>query len=128
MTYKTTIEEREGYIFARMEGPESHEAAVRFWHDLAEAAEKSGRDRFLVVDDVDGTLSISEHYDISLVVARLFASRRIAYVDAKEETYAKNKFGETVVVNRGVNAEVFRLEDEALDWLLGGGKGMGDSG
>ena len=118
MTYQTTYAKRNGYFSARIVGPESFQEAVRFWRDLAKTAAENGHSKFLVVDGVDGLLSTSEHYYLSLIVAELFAGKRIAYVALNEASYGGNKFGETVVVNRGVTAKVFRTEEEAVAWLM----------
>ncbi len=40
------------------------------------------------------------------------------YVDPKEKTFEDNRFGETVVKNRGGDAKVFHPEMEAHEWLL----------
>jgi len=118
MTYVTTYENRSDYLFVLIEGTESYADAVKFWNDLAEYATGEGHHKILVVDKVEGTLSDTDHFYLSLVVAELFRGRKIAFVDPKEATYEKNKFGETVVVNRGVVAAVFRSEEEAKTWLL----------
>lgn len=118
MTYQTTYAKHNGYFSTRILGPESFQDAVRFWRDLAKMANESGHSKFLVIDGVDGILSTSEHYYLSLIVAELFAGKRIAFVALNEASYGGNKFGETVVVNRGVMAKVFRAEDEAVAWLM----------
>ncbi len=118
MSYRTTYDKRSDYLYARIEGPESYTEAVKFWHDLANLAAKEGFTKFLVVDNVVGSLSTAEHFHLSLIVAELFIGLQVAFVDSKAETFKKNQFGETVVVNRGVLAEVFHSEEEALRWLL----------
>jgi hypothetical protein len=117
MGYRVTTELRPHYLHLHMEGPESYDAAMAFWRELAERATREGITSFLVVDTVVGRLNTVDHYEISEVIARLFAGRRIAYVDPKAETFEANYFGGTVINNRGGRTKVFRSEDEAHAWL-----------
>jgi hypothetical protein len=117
MPYQVTYERRLGYLFVRMEGEESFAEAMRFWRDLSALAVAEGTTSFLIVDTVVGRLNIFEHFEISKLIASLFLGKRIAYVDPKDETFEANSFGETVVVNRGVTAKVFRTESDAHQWL-----------
>jgi hypothetical protein len=118
MPYRLTYERRVGYLHVRMEGEESFEEAVRFWQALSDISIAEGITRFLIIDTVVGRLNTFQHFEISKLVASLFLGKRIAYVDPKEETFDANSFGETVIQNRGGIAKVFRLEDDARQWLL----------
>jgi len=118
MPYRVTYERKPGYLRVRMEGQESFAEAVRFWHTLSDISAAEGFTRFLIVDTVVGRLNATQHYDISVIVAKLFPGKLIAYVDPKEETFADNSFGETVVQNRGGLAKVFRSEHDAHQWLM----------
>lgn len=118
MVYRVTSERRHHYLHVRLEGPESYQEAVRFWQWLAEQARTAGVDEFMIVDEVQGRLSVVDHFEISEIVARLFAGKRIAYVDPKAETWDANEFGGTVINNRGGRAHVFRSEADAHHWLI----------
>jgi hypothetical protein len=118
MPYRVTYERKPEYLLVRMEGEESFKEAINFWRALSEISTTERITRLLIVDTVVGRLNTFEHFEISQVVASLFSGRRIAYVDPKEETFEANSFGETVVVNRGVTAKVFRIEHDAHQWLL----------
>ena len=115
--YTVTYENRPGYLYVHMDGPESLEAAIRFWESLAFKAREEGIKAFLIVDEVVGQLEAMEIYKLSVAVADLFRGATIAYVDPKEDTFDANKFGEVVVRNRGVYATVFHSEAEAIEWL-----------
>jgi hypothetical protein len=109
---------RDGYLRILMEGPESFAAATGFWTDLADRCQAEEITRLLIVDRVDGRLTTAELFALSKMVAQLFLGRIIAYVDPKEQTRDDNKFGETVILNRGGNVRVFHSEAEAAPWLL----------
>jgi hypothetical protein len=117
MSYRVAFEERPGYFYAHIEGPESYSEALRFWESLSEKSRTGSHRKFLIVDEVTGKLSTGEIFALSEKVANLFLGKVIAYVDPKEETFDANKFGETVVSNRGVVAKVLRSEGEAIIWL-----------
>ncbi len=118
MVYRVTSERRHHYLHVRLEGPESYQEAVRFWKWLADQGRALGVDEYMIVDEVQGRLSMVDHFEISEVVARLFAGKRIAYVDSKAETWDANEFGGTVINNRGGRAQVFRTEADAHRWLI----------
>jgi hypothetical protein len=118
MPYQVTYERQPDYLHVRLEGDESFGEAIRFWEALSDISIAEGISRFLIVDQVVGRLNTFQHYEISLLVAKLFLGKRIAYVDPKEETFRANSFGETVVINRGGIAKIFTLESDAIPWLL----------
>ena len=117
MAYEIGYEERGDYLYVRMSGDEAYEDALRFWKGLKKVAEKKGYTRFLIVDKVKGVLPTIQVHNLSKEVASLFRGMAVAYVDPKDDTFEANRYGETVVSNRGVNARVFRTEAEAVKWL-----------
>ena len=117
MSYKIIYTNKSGYLHVHISGPESFEAALHFWKELAGKAKAEQINRFLIVDEVSGQLTLLEHHNLSLIIARDFFGKIIAYIDPKTETFENNKFGEDVVYNRGVIAKVFRNEAEGIEWL-----------
>lgn len=118
MAYNIIHEAKNGYLYTHISGPESPEAALQFWRDLAKKAQAEQIGRFLIIDEVTGQLSTIEHLEISLFIVKHFIGKKIAYIDPKTETFDNNKFGENVVYNRGVLARVFHTQAEGLEWLL----------
>jgi hypothetical protein len=117
-TYTILYDNRENYLYVHISGLESYEAAVSFWHELEKKTTKENIDKIIVVDEVSGRLNALKHYEISIIIANLFPGKKIAFVDPKQDTFELNKFGETVVFNRGGIALVCRSEAEGLEWLL----------
>lgn len=118
MSYTISFENRSDYIYAHIEGKESYDEAVHFWEKLADEFQSEEIKKFLIVDKVTGRLSTIELYTLSIIVSDLFRGKTIAFIDSKDDTFEDNKFGETVIGNRGGTAKVFRSEDEGLEWLL----------
>jgi len=116
--YEIEFKDRKDYLFVNIQGPESYDAAVRFWEILASKARDEKVKRILVVDEVSGKLSTLELHKIGELVSTLFREIQVAFVDPKEETFSDNEFGETVIRNRSGNVILFRTEAEAETWLL----------
>lgn len=118
MGYEIRYEARIGYLFAHIEGPETYDNALDFWRDLGREARERNFTRLMVVDEVTGILSTTQIFTLSTEIARLHPDATIAFVDPKKETLEANKFGETVLANRGITGRVFTNEEEAEEWLL----------
>ncbi len=118
MGYEIRYEARIGYLFAHIEGPETYDNALEFWKDLRREARDRNFTRLMVVDEVTGILSTTQIFTLSTEIARLHPDATIAFVDPKKETLEANKFGETVLANRGITGRVFTNEEEAEEWLL----------
>jgi len=116
--YEIVYEDRKGYLYVHISGPESFRAAVNFWMELENKLRTKNTVKIMVVDEVTGELDIMKHYEISTIVAEKFMEKKIAFIDPKKNTFELNKFGETVVNSRGGFARVFRSETEGLEWLL----------
>ena len=117
MAYNVRYEDREDYLYAHISGPESVQNAIGFFRELRAKADAEGYEAFLVVDEVSGHLDTNDTFHISKEIAKLHIGNTIAFVDPKEETFAANAFGGTVVSNRGVITRVFDNENEAIEWL-----------
>ncbi|MCF6239392.1 MAG: hypothetical protein L3J79_11405 [Candidatus Marinimicrobia bacterium] len=120
MTYRITYEVRESYLFVKLEGPESYASAIHFWETLAEKSKLEAINNILIKDEVQGRLTTIELHHLSELVSRLFRGKKIAYIDEKEATFEDNKFGETVILNRGGIVKLFKSEAEGQEWVTRG--------
>ena len=121
MSYKTRYEKRDGYLFARFEGQQSYEDAVRFWTDLLKGSDFRDYNRFLVIGEPIEELSLYEVQLLYTEIAKMSKGKAIAYVDPNDENFLVNSYGEKVVSKSERNARAFRNEKDALDWLLARG-------
>ena len=121
MSYKTRYEKRDGYLFARFEGQQSYEDAVRFWTDLLNESDFKDYNKFLVVGEPIEELSLYEVQLLYTEIAKMSKGKAIAYVDPNDENFLVNSYGEKVVSKSERNARAFRNEKDALDWLLARG-------
>lgn len=118
MGYDIRYEKGRNYLFAHIEGHETYENALDFWKELQKEARERSFSRLMVVDEVTGTLNTTQIFTLSTEIARLHPDAVIAFVDPKKETLEANRFGETVLANRGITGRVFTDEGEAEKWLL----------
>lgn len=118
--YKLEIEPHEDYLFAYYEaGKDSISLSNKLWKEISVQMKNHGFSKLLVVENIkDNPGSVIEMYSIVNAAVRLgFAGKSVAFVDLVEEHYSANQFGETLAVNLGVNAQIFKTIEEAQKWL-----------
>ncbi len=120
MSHTVEIDKRDGYLHVVVTGRESLADSKQMWCEIFEACATHGVDKVLVVENLQGTLSIGETSEVVKYIAELGIAEgvRVAFVDRQPMQYAINKFAETVAKNRGINGRVFFSEASATDWLL----------
>ena len=121
MTYKTSYEKRDGYLFACFEGQQSYEDAVKFWTDLLKGSDFKDYRKFLVIGEPIEELNLYEIQMLYSEIAKMGKGKVIAYVDPNEDNFPVNSYGETVVSKSERIARAFKNEKDALDWLLESG-------
>ncbi len=118
MTYHAKYENRPGYLFVLIEGEECFDEAMAFWEDMLKEADTRNYNTLLVKDELKGLMTPQQVYQFCAQMARKSHGKTIAYVDGgKPEAYEMNLHGETVAINRGVNARLFKTEEEAVKWI-----------
>ncbi|MDB5050946.1 MAG: hypothetical protein JWO30_4017 [Fibrobacteres bacterium] len=95
------------------------EDAKECWMRLSEEFEKDDTCRVMGVFDLTGKKTFFESYQIFENPGKFNIERTstIAIVYLNGDTYAEDKFGETVARNRAWNVKVCCTESEALSWL-----------
>ena len=128
MPYHLTIEERPGYLHAKVTGTHSTENLRRFLKEVREACVQRSCFSVLLETNLSGpSLGASSIFSVvSERSADAATLRRIAYVDpGSERSPEQLKFAETVAVNRGVNVRLFRTVAEAERWISDSPAGAG---
>ena len=79
---------------------------------------------FLDLSRIHGHIPVFDRLAFSKFMAAYYLENALGKIKAiavlgNEEIIDKNRFGETVAVNRGVNVRVFLNSEEALGWLKG---------
>jgi hypothetical protein len=118
MSYQLIVEQRPGYVYARVEGERTPENALRFLKDSYAACVHSGRSSLLLEMNLSGpTLSTTSIFDV--IADRApdgMKLEKIAYVDGARDL-SQAYFAETVAMNRGVNVRLFPDVAAAASWL-----------
>jgi hypothetical protein len=119
--YNLTLENREGYLYAYVEGDaDSYEISRAFWEEIAENVRRTGAERVLIDENIVQSVSMAEVYQLASEIPKMgFGSTRVAFVDRYLDQQEVNSFGELVAVNRGLSGKVFNNVAEAETWLLG---------
>ena len=122
ISYTLRLEARQGYLHARVSGPEDTvEVSMAYWLELAAACTAAGVSRLLVVEELEGNAQPSEMAAVVEGLLQLgFHDIRVAFVDATEDA-ALLVGAEIRVQKHGFEARVFRREDEAERWLMADG-------
>ena len=117
--FELALEQREHYLFARVDGPEdTYEISVAYWSRLRAECEARGTRRLLVLEALAGNAVPSEARQVVEALVQMgFHDIRIAYVDATEDA-ALLVSSEIRAARAGVTARVFRRVEEAESWLL----------
>ena len=120
MNYKLTIEQKPGYLYAKVTGPNTRENGAAFLHEILKECQARNCFRVLIEDRLEGPqLSLM---DVFMIVSHgaieaLGIIEACAYVYSNEKTRLM-KFGETVAINRLMHARVFQNVADAEKWLV----------
>ena len=117
--YDVRFEDRDSYLLAHITGRgENLEATRTTWRSIAVECKQRGFGKLLILEDIEGQLPFMDQYAFADGLKQIgFDGITVAFVDAKPEQYANNKFAEDVAANRGVNGRMFQTVDEAETWL-----------
>ena len=118
-SYVLSIEERPDYLFARVTARfDTLALALAYWTEIATECRRRGCEQVLVVRDVRISAQRSDTFQIAGALRDLgFASMRIAYVDQSPDAHAAAAFGESVAMQRGIEAQTFPTVERAAAWL-----------
>ena len=114
---RINIEERSDYLRFHVIGVDSLKVSIEYFTSIAEKCRKCGYKSVLIIEELQGQLSIMEMYELCTQLPDLFLGLKLAFVDLVSEHIVMNKFRENLVVNRGCDARVFTNEKEAEHWL-----------
>lgn len=121
METELTIEQKNGYLHARVTGRNTPETILQYLKEVHAACIKQQCRRILIEERLEGPrLSITHLFDVVTKAVENAAStiHCVAFVDTHPEQDLKRlQFGETVAVNRGVNVRLFSNVAEAEAWL-----------
>ena len=117
--YRLIFEERDNYLYVFVAGPkDSAEVSIRFWTEIHKKTTALGTQKLLVEEDFPNQISTIDMFESANFVCETFRGKiKIAHVDARLSHIDLNSFGETVAVNRGLDAAVFDNIEDAIKWL-----------
>lgn len=114
------MEERSGYLYARVRGEESFETSQAYWQELLQYCRTHEVERLLVDEYLDGVLTETDIYRLVAPLAEEASvlGVKVAVVDRNQEHALINRFGVQIARNRRVLVQSFSDFDSAEQWLL----------
>jgi len=119
-SYNLTVTEKPGYVHAVASGPNTVDNMTAYLEELLGECIAQGHRRVLIEERLVGQrVRMTDVFELASVMSDrvhgLFDA--IAFVDVNAIDNLNLKFGEDVVVNRGLRAKMFRTVEEAENWL-----------
>lgn len=119
MELRMDIEFRDGLMLVNASGSARFDAVSTLFKQVWDTAAENQVSKILVNSSaVDGELATFERYDLGVEIAAYLKERQMnVKVAIVGRLPTVNGFGVRVARNRGVVAEAFSTEQEALNWL-----------
>ncbi len=121
MAYDVKAIREDDYLHAIVTGDNTPADVAAYLGQVRKICAESGLSKVLIEENLAGPrLDTVDVYDVVVAASADVAPaiRQVAFVDTNpEHDFANIKFGETVAVNRGVNAKVFRDVPSAVEWI-----------
>ncbi len=118
--YTIEFEHRPKYLYAFISGKDDTlKITKNYWLEMLEECHKSGFNKLLVEEDLQGSLSMQEVFEFASEYAEMgFREILVAFVDRHPAHQQLNRFAELVATNRGGQMRVFDSVSDAKQWLL----------
>lgn len=118
-SYILSFEDRTDHLFARVTARfDSLGLALAYWSEIARECRRRGYDQVLVVRNVRVSASRADTFQIAGALRDLgYGRMRVAYVDQSPDGHASAAFGESIALQRGVEAQSFPSVERAQAWL-----------
>lgn len=114
----TEVENKIDYIHFKLKGEFPGLEILNGFDKIVEANKEFNIKNILLdIRDFDYDLSYMENYTIGEYIAKTYSRYGLKVACLKKKV--KDKFTETVAVNRGAFFKMFDCENEAIDWLKG---------
>lgn len=116
--YTLTMEARDGYLYARLEGADSYDASLEYWSLIGKKCQELGLRRVLVHENLTGTIDEVEMYEIvTKYMEAGFLGVEVALYDDNPDDHLINALGQMIATNRGALVMLFPTLQEALAWV-----------
>ena len=118
--YRLTFEQRDGYLYAYVEGEhDNYEISMAYWLEVVCEVVRTAAKRVLIDENIVESATMEEVFRLASELPTLgFGATYVAFVDRYLDQNEINSFAELVAVNRGLNGKIFNNEQQAIDWLM----------
>jgi len=117
--YRLLIEERDGYLFALIQGDQDNfEITLAAVTELAAICRSRNATKLLLEYRMPGRLTTLEVYGIATQLPLLYKGVEVGFVIHASQIPENPRFLEDVARNRGGKGQLFGSAREAEEWLL----------
>lgn len=118
-SYTLTIEERPGYLYARIKADTiTREAAVRYLNEIGDKCAELKCTRLLLERDIPTMMSAPDVYFTAQDFVEMIRGVRVAIVNRYLPHEDALHFGAMVGNNRGANMQIHDSLESAKKWLM----------
>jgi hypothetical protein len=117
--YNLVFEQRQGYLYAYVEGTEdSYEISRSFWMEIAAETRRLRASKVLIDENIEQNASLTDVFRLASELPQMgFGRSVVAFVDRYLDQQEVNEFGATVANNRGFHGGIFNNVEEAERFL-----------
>jgi len=116
--YQLTFEDRDAYLYARLNGEDSFAASLSYWNEIADKVKALGYQKLLIHEDLAGEVVESEMHEIIMdLMPSGLLDVQIAFFDENLNDASINALGQSLAVNKGANVKIFDSLNAAQDWI-----------
>ncbi|HMJ07424.1 MAG TPA: hypothetical protein VK468_00370 [Pyrinomonadaceae bacterium] len=118
--YKLSIEQRQRYLYAMVDGADDNvKTVLAYWKKIAAELKNSAERRLLFEKMRSAELSVTAAFTVTSAVASMgLVGTKIAFVKHDPDVNRTSAFTETASLNRGLIVKIFAAADIAEEWLL----------
>jgi hypothetical protein len=118
-SFEIIFEHEPDYLRAEIRGPQdNYHVTTAYWERIADELTRTGYDRLLVVEMLEGNIDIQEAFRAVRDRERSrFDGIRIAFFDLRKDHNPTNSYCAAAAAHVGYELEVFTNLHEAKKWL-----------
>lgn len=116
-SFSVYFEHRGTYLYVKLTGKDSFDASLVYWHKIAEKVRNLELDRVLVHEDLEGSVTEGEMFEIMQKVIPEGMGIQVAFFDANQADLGINELGHLIATNRGADIRIFQTLEDAEAWI-----------
>lgn len=112
-----TFEVRGDYLYVHLSGKDSFAASLDYWNQIADQAHKLNLTKVLVHENLEGSVTEGEMFEIMMDVLPASTGINVAFYDEQSADQTVNELGQLIANNRGADIRIFQSLETAEKWI-----------